>query len=108
MGVGVAEPVGLGVAVAFGLAVGVGASVGVRFADDVGFAVGLTNIIRIAPSSGTGETMVFFRVASHTPPRSITKRMTTMMVMAAAVFFRSSIAIAYYLKAQNANLKTID
>lgn len=79
--------VGFGVAVAlgFGVAVGVAAIVG------VGVVVGLTNMIRIAPSSGTGETTGVFRTIRMTVMTMTIKRKRTMSVIAAIVFRRSSI-----------------
>lgn len=94
VGVAVVAAVGFGVADAFGLSVGVGVPVA-EPAAGVGVTVGLTKIMRIAPSSGTGETMAFFRV-TRTRLKS-TKRLTKiiMIVIAAIVFLRSSIRVQY-------------
>ncbi|MBI3343096.1 hypothetical protein HY032_02990 [Candidatus Gottesmanbacteria bacterium] len=88
-GLAVLVGVGLGVAVAFGLDVGDG----VTAVEGRGVVVGLTKIIRIAPSSGTGETMDFLRVSTMPTINTTKKRKTTMSVIAATVFRRSSIPL---------------
>lgn len=90
----VGEDVGLGVAVACGLVVGLAVGlivlVGVSTSVAAGTGVGLMNITRMAPSSGTGETVLFPEIS--TPIIMMTRTTTpTMMVSAAIVFLRSSI-----------------
>jgi len=62
----------------------------VALGDAIGIAVGVTNIIVIAVSSGMGE-IVFFFVKSMTPPPIAMTRVKIMMPMATFVFVRSSI-----------------
>jgi len=93
VGITVGEVVGFAV----GLVVGCDDFVGLTVAEGVtssviiGTGVGLINITLIAPSSGTGETIFF--PDTRTPMMTMTRTMTpTMMVSAAIVFFRSSMA----------------
>ena len=88
--------VGFGVVVAFAFTVGfsvtAGVVVGVGSKVVATIGVGLINITRIAPSSGTGETTFF--PETRTPIIITTKTITPiMMVRAAIVFLRSSIDI---------------
>ena len=90
---GAVVAVGLGVDVIFIVGLGVGLVVLAGVTVSVGTtaaAVGLINITRIAPSSGTGETT--FRPEITRPITTTTKTMIPiMMVSAAIVFLRSSI-----------------
>jgi len=91
--------VGLGVAVAWGLAVGllVGLVVTVGMAVDVaaGGGVGLMKITRIAPSSGTGETILLPEMT--TPMMTTTRTMIPTMMVSAAIVFRRSSILPYFI-----------
>jgi len=91
VGVGVAVALGVGVAVALGLGVAVGLVVGVGLAGG-SVGVGVTKIIFIAfSSSGTGETV--FLPDTRTPTIMATSTKNPIIrVMAASVFFLSSMA----------------
>lgn len=91
VGVGVAVCLGVGFGVA--VALGLGVAVGVVTTDGEARGVGLTNIIRIAPPSGTGEITGVFRTIRMTVMTLTIKRTRTMSVIAAIVFRRSSIFI---------------
>lgn len=99
VGVGdaVATLVGLGVTSTFGFEVGVGVSVVDGFRAVVGVVVGLTKIIRMAPSSGIGETTGFFLVRNTSPMRATILKHTIMRVIAATVLLRSSIQLIIIL-----------
>ena len=96
VGDGVDGAVDLGVAVALGLTVGDGVFVTEVCFSGIGVTVGLTKMIRIAPSSGTGERIGFFLVMSTNPIINTILINSRMSVMAATVFFRSSIPLQYY------------
>lgn len=94
VGVGVGDlgvALGFGVPVACVLTVVFGVTVGVGSVVATSTGVGVINITRIAPSSGTGETV--FLPDTNTPIMiTMITTLPAIIVKAAIVFLRSSIA----------------
>lgn len=83
-GVGVAftAAVGCALTAAFGVTVGLGSGVAVTM------GVGVIKMTRIAPSSGTGDTVFF--PETRTPITITTRTMTPAIIVSAAMVFRRS------------------
>ncbi len=106
--VGDTGAVGLGVAVALGVGffVGVTALVGVSDAEGVAITTGVgeTKMILMAPSSGTGDTVLL--PARSTPMTiRISARTPMIIVTAAIVFLRSSIRSSVALENKRIKLQ---